>query len=107
MKSFYEFNGNWLQIFDCLVGIISPANVRRFSIWESKSTTQKNLLIVYEIRLDNEWEGKNEINRISESEFLVNYRNKINDHVIHGFNEFTKNKGSQFSFLVNKITTLF
>jgi hypothetical protein len=88
MKSFYEFNGSWLYIFDRLVGIITPANITKFTIWESRSTSKKHLLIVYEVKLNSELERKAGVNRISESEFLMKYKNTMNQHVIHGFNEF-------------------
>jgi hypothetical protein len=107
MKSFYEFKGSWLQIFDRLVGIISPSNVRKFTIWESKSVSKKHLLIVYQVNLDGEWERLSDINRISESEFVANYKCKINDHVIHGFNEFKKEKRNPLNDFLGKISAFF
>jgi len=104
MKSFYEFKGSWLYIFDNLVGVITPGNIQKFAIWQSKSVDKKNLLIVYGIRLDDEWETRTGINQISEAEFVINYRNKINEHLIHGFNEYNKNNPMNF---LKRITAMF
>ena len=107
MKSFYEFQGNWLYIFDRLVGIITPSNIKRFTVWQSKSENKKNLLIIYEMKLSSERESRNDFHQIPESEFLLQYKNKMNDHIIHGFNEFGTNKKSVFPILLRKILTIF
>lgn len=107
MKSYYEFKGNWLHIFDKLVGIVTPANVKRFAIWQSKVKDRTNLLIVYEMNLGAGLENKVGIRRISESEFLRNYKHKMNDHVIHGFNEFSQTHKNLFSLVVRTINNIF
>lgn len=107
MKSFYEFKGNWLYIFDQLVGIMTPSNVNRFTIWQSKSLNEEHLLIVYEIKLGREWENKAGLNRISESEFIMKYRSKIDNHVIHGTNEFGKARKHHFHPVLKRLASLF
>ena len=107
MKSFYEFQGNWLYIFDRLVGIITPSNIKRFTVWQSKSENKKNLLIIYEMKLSSERENRNGFHQIPESEFLLRYKNKMNDHIIHGFNEFGTNRKSVFPILLRKILAMF
>ena len=55
VKSFYQFNGCWFDVLDMLVGIIKPTNAQRFSIWECAKKTDGHLLIVYELRLAEDW----------------------------------------------------
>ena len=106
MKTFYEFKGNWFYIFDKLVGIITPSNATRFSIWESKHLNQGHLLIVYEMELAG-WENNKGLNRISESEFCNNYKSRMEEHVIHGYNEFGKNKKALFHQVLKKMAAMF
>lgn len=107
MKSYYEFNGNWLHIFDKLVGIITPGNIRQFTIWEHKAGGKANLLIVHGINLSMSWETIAGVNRISEHEFLRNYKSKMKDHVIHGSHpNVVTNKGF-LSFVVKTINNMF
>jgi len=107
MKSFYEFKGSWHYIFDTLVGVITPSNIGRFTIWQSKSGNSKNLLIVYELKLHSEWENENGIHQISESEFSLNYKSRMDDHIIHGFNEFDRNRYSALPTILKKILSMF
>ena len=105
MKSFYEFEGSWLQIFDHLVGIITPANIERFAIWQPKVAGPRNLLIVYGLCLDSDWERVAGTKKISETEFLRDYKAKIAEHRIHGFNEYEKG-GKQLLAFSRKISAL-
>jgi hypothetical protein len=89
-KSVYEFNGCWFDIFDMLVGIIKPTNAERFSVWESRKKTDSHLLIVYGSWLTEEWQQRYNVKRISEPEFQMNYRSKVKEHIVHGYNEFDK-----------------
>jgi hypothetical protein len=89
-KSVYLFNGCWFDIFDMLVGIIKPTNAQRFSVWESRNKTGDHLLIVYGTRLTDEWQQQYKVIRISEPEFQMNYKAKLKEHIIHGYNEFEK-----------------
>ena len=94
MKSFYTFRGSWFEIFDKLAGILNPQNLQRFSIWESKSKTEGNLLIVYGPRITDKLQHLNELEEIADPDFDSNYKSKIRDHKIHGYNEFSKiNRG--------------
>jgi hypothetical protein len=107
MKSFYEFRGNWVYIFDRLVGIITPSNIKKFTVWQSKSGNSRNLLIIYDMKMNSEWEYRNNIHQISESEFLLKYKSRINDHIIHGFNEFGTDQKHALPILLRKIIALF
>lgn len=91
-KAFYQFNGCWFDVFDMLVGIIKPTNTKRFSVWESRQKLNAHLLIVYGPHLDEEWERRYNIKTITEPEFEKNYRAKMSEHIIHGYNEFNKTK---------------
>jgi hypothetical protein len=94
MKSFYAFRGSWFEIFDKLAGILNPQNLQRFAIWESKSKIEGNLLIVYGLRITDKLQSINELEEITEPEFDTNYKSKIGDRKIHGYNEFSKiNRG--------------
>ncbi|SRR6266487_5155402 len=94
MKSFYAFRGSWFEIFDKLAGILNPQNLQRFAIWESKSKIEGNLLIVYGLRITDKLQSINELEEITEPEFYTNYKSKIGDRKIHGYNEFSKiNRG--------------
>src|SRR5258708_28625411 len=106
MKSFYEFKGSWFCIFDKLVGIINPSNTQRFSIWESKRLNQGHLLIIYEMELAGEWETNKDVTRISESEFRSRYKTRMNEHKIHGYNEFCKNKKNFFPFVLKQMAAM-
>jgi hypothetical protein len=90
-KSFYQFNGCWFDVLDMLVGIIKPTNAQRFSIWEGPKKNDGHLLIVYELRLAEDWQQKHKVKKISEPEFQTTYKARIKEHVIHGYNEFDKN----------------
>ena len=91
VKTFYQFNGCWFDVLDMLVGVIKPANAQRFSIWECTKKNDGHLLIVYELRLAEDWQQKHNVKKISEPEFQMNYRARRKEHVIHGYNEFEKN----------------
>jgi hypothetical protein len=90
MKSFYLFEGSWFYVFDKLVGIIKPGNAQRFSIWESKKRSEGHLLIMYGNELTEEWQGRFEVKKITEPEFQTNFKSKMREHIIHGYNEFTR-----------------
>jgi len=107
MKSYYEFKGKWPRIFDTLSRVITPANVKKISVWESKINYKENLLIVYEFKLANDCEQVAGMNRIPESEFLMKYKSKMDDHKIHGFNEFRKSESGFFHVILKKLATLF
>jgi hypothetical protein len=94
MKSFYAFRGSWFEIFDKLAGILNPQNLQRFAIWESKSKIEGNLLIVYGPRITDKLQHINELEEITDPDFDTNYKSKIRDRKIHGYNEFSKiNRG--------------
>jgi hypothetical protein len=90
IKAVYHFNGCWFDIFDMLVGIIKPINAQRFSVWESRKQTDGHLLIVYGPCLADECLQRYNLKRITEPEFQMNYKPKLKEHVIHGYNEFNK-----------------
>ena len=90
IKSVYHFNGSWFDIFDMLVGIIKPSNAQQISIWESRQKTEGHLLIVYGGLLSEDWLQRNQVRKITEPEFRINYKPKLKDHIIHGYNEFAK-----------------
>jgi hypothetical protein len=94
MKSFYAFRGSWFEIFDKLAGILNPQNLQRFAIWESKSKIEGNLLIVYGPKITDKLQHINELEEITDPDFDTNYKSKIRDRRIHGYNEFSKiNRG--------------
>ncbi|TMI90587.1 MAG: hypothetical protein E6H06_17275 [Bacteroidetes bacterium] len=95
-KSIYRFEGRWFDIFDMLVGVIKPTNAQRFSVWESRRKTDGHLLIVYDRHLADEWQQRYRVTRVTEPEFQHHYKSKIKEHVIHGYNEFSKNSKSRF-----------
>jgi hypothetical protein len=84
-KSVYHFDGSWFDVFDMLVGIIKPNNAQRFSVWESRQKINGHLLIVYGSDLGDDWPMR----KISAPEF-ENYRSRMKEHIIHGYNEFNK-----------------
>ena len=90
MKSFYLFEGSWFYVFDKLVGIIKPGKAQRFSIWESKKRSEGHLLIMYGNELTEEWQSRFEVKKITEPEFQTNFKSKMREHIIHGYNEFTR-----------------
>ena len=90
VKSVYQFSGCWFDIFDMLVGIIKPTNAERFSVWESRKQTNGHLLITYGPRLTEECLQRYNLKQIPEPEFRMNYRSKVKEHIIHGYNEFDK-----------------
>ena len=90
IKSVYHFNGCWFDIFDMLVGILNPANAQTFSVWESRKKADGHLLIVYGATLTDEWQQRYKVKRIPEPEFQTNFKPKIKEHIIHGYNEFNK-----------------
>jgi hypothetical protein len=94
MKSFYAFKGSWFEIFDKLVGIIQPKNFQRFSIWESLTGHSNHLLIVYGTEIPFEYQQNFDLEKITEPDFHTNFRHKIKEHRIHGYNEFNKAKRS-------------
>ena len=89
-KSVYQFDGCWFDAFDMLVGIIKPQNAQRFSVWESIKKTNGHLLIVYGENLGEDWRQSYPLKKISAPDFELNYRSRIKEHIIHGYNEFTK-----------------
>jgi len=107
MKSYYEFNGNWLHIFDKLVGIITPSNIAQFTIWEHRSTNKPHLLIVNGVNLSQGWEQMAGVNRISESEFIRNSREKIGRYIIHGAPQPEAGNKGLLSFVVKTINNIF
>jgi hypothetical protein len=90
LKSVYRFDGYWFDVFDMLVGIIKPKNAQQFSVWESRKKTTGHLLIVYGENLGDDWRQGYPLKRISAPEFEMNYRSRIKEHIIHGYNEFSK-----------------
>jgi hypothetical protein len=90
VKSVYHFDGSWFDVFDMLVGIIKPNNAQRFSVWESRHKNNGHLLIVYGEELGDTWHPAYPLKKISAPEFEMNYRSRIKEHIIHGYNEFKK-----------------
>jgi len=89
-RSVYHFDGSWFDVFDMLVGIIKPKNTHQFSVWESRKKTNGHLLIVYGEDLGEDWRQGYALKKISAPEFEMNYRSRIKEHIIHGYNEFSK-----------------
>lgn len=92
LKSFYRFEGCWFDVFDMLVGIIKPKNAQRFSVWESREKPNGHLLIIYGPRLTEEWERRYNVKAITEPEFETDFKCKMEEHIIHGYNEFNKKR---------------
>jgi hypothetical protein len=89
LKSVYHFDGSWFDVFDMLVGTIKPNNAQRFSVWESRQKNNGHLLIVYGENLGDDWRNGHPLKKISAPEF-ENYRSRMKEHIIHGYNEFNK-----------------
>lgn len=92
MKTFYSFRGSWFEIFDKLVGIIQPKDCQRFAVWESKKRNEGHLLIVYGTSLSSDWQNRHDIKEITEPDFQSNFKSKMSDHRIHGYNEYDRKR---------------
>ena len=97
----YTFKGTWFDIFDKLSGLITPENIQKFAIWESRSKNNEHLLVVYKFRLTDMFQRKSNLNEIDKPEFYSNLRTRMRNLKIHRYNEFHKINRRTFLYSIS------